>query len=93
MGEQKTSPEKGQAGGVLNLGRLQAVQNELSHDTIECLEHLLIEAKQGRVIGLAFVAIKPRREGFTHLCGAASRDRVVTRGLVSDLDDDLRKEH
>lgn len=70
--------------------RVQMVRDGLSHDTIECLEHLLIEAKAGRVIGVAFAALKPRRGHITHTCGAVTSERVLTRGLLRELDDELR---
>lgn len=68
---------------------VRAVKHELSHDTIECLEHLLKAARAGEVIGLAFAALKPRRGHITHTCGLAKRERIFTRGLLRELDDDL----
>lgn len=69
----------------------QLVADELSVDTIECLERLLDEAKQGKVIGIAFAALMKRRHYITHACGEVRRDRVFTRGMLRDLDDDLRR--
>jgi len=60
-------------------------------ETIECLEHLLDEARQGNLIGLAFAALFRRRNYTTHACGEVRRDRVFTRGMLRDLDDQLRR--
>lgn len=65
------------------------VEQQLSHDTIECLERLLSEARAGRVIGIAFAALLKRRHYITHACGAAHQERVFTRGALRELDDQL----
>lgn len=78
----------------MNQTRYQLVKDELSHDTIECIDALRRQAMAGQIIGLAFVAIRPRTdEGIVHTCGAAMRRRTLTRGLLRDLDDELRREH
>lgn len=71
---------------------IQPVKDELSHDTIECLEHLLKEAKEGKVIGLAFAALRPRHDGFAHVCGPVDKkkDRRFIHSLVLELDEELR---
>jgi hypothetical protein len=66
---------------------------QLSQDTIECLEQLLAEAKAGRVIGLAFVALRPHLQYYRHSCGKVWKYRPLVRGLAMDLVDDLREAH
>lgn len=66
-------------------------QRHLSHDTIEALEQLLDEAKRGRVIGLAYVAMYKRREYVTDAAGEAYRNPTFSRGMVAALDDHLRE--
>lgn len=63
----------------------------LSHDTVECLELLLNEAKQGKVLGLAYAAMLSNREFITDSTGECRRNPVFARGLVASLDDDLKQ--
>lgn len=67
----------------------QVIGDQLSHDTIECLERLLEEARAGKVIGIAFAAIMKRQHYVAHMCGEAHRQRVFTRGILRELDDKL----
>lgn len=66
---------------------------QLSQDTIECLEQLLSEAKAGRVIGVSFVALKPRLQYHIHVCGQVWKYRPLVRGLAMDLVDVLKDAH
>lgn len=67
----------------------QLVGDELSHDTIECLERLLAEAKAGKIIGIAVAGILRRQHYVAHICGSAGQYRVFTRGVLRELDDKL----
>lgn len=69
----------------------QIVADQLSHDTIQCLERLLDEARRGQVIGIAFAALMRRRHFVTHACGEVRRERVYARGMLRELDDELAK--
>lgn len=69
------------------------IGEQLSHDTIECLERLLVEAKAGIIIGIAFAAIMRRQHYIAHSCGEVSRQRVLTRGILRELDDKLSRDH
>lgn len=65
------------------------VPDALSHDTVELLEQLLDEARRGRILGLAFVAMYKRREFIANTAGEAYRNPVFARGMVAALDDHL----
>lgn len=74
------------------LSHLKEVRPPVDQDTVECLEHLLAHAKAGKVIGLAFVALCPRRQFIKHTTGAVHQERVYTRGMLRELDDMIREE-
>ena len=62
----------------------------VSHDTIECLESLLADARSGRVIGVAYAVMLKRRSFLVNSAGEAHRNPTFTRGMVAALDDQLR---
>lgn len=68
---------------------LSLVPETISHDTIELLEQLLDDAKRGRVLGVAFVAMRKRREFIGDVTGEAYRNPVFARGMIAALDDYL----
>jgi hypothetical protein len=68
-------------------GPYQLVQNGFSDDTVKALETLLADAKAGKVIGLAFVAMYRRREYTASATGEARRNPTFTRGMLAALDD------
>jgi hypothetical protein len=74
------------------LSHLKVVKPPVDHDTVACLERLLGEAKAGKVIGLAFVALMPKRHFIKHTTGAVHQERVYTRGLLQELDDMIREQ-
>lgn len=59
----------------------------LSTDTVECLEHLLREARRGELIGVAFAAMYRRRKYFVETAGEAHRNPTFARGMVDALHD------
>jgi hypothetical protein len=65
------------------------ISDQLSQDTIECLEKLLNEARSGRLIGIAFAGILKHQKYIHHSCGEVNRQRVLTRGILRELDDNL----
>lgn len=65
------------------------VPDTISTDTVECLEQLLDEARSGRVIGLAYVAMMKKREYIVNTAGEAHRNPTFARGMVLALDDQL----
>ncbi len=65
------------------------ISDELSQDTIECLERLLQEARDGRLIGIAFAGILKHQKYVHHACGEVKRQRILTRGILRELDDSL----
>lgn len=69
----------------------QAAKHAVSHDTIEALEQMLDEARRGRLIGMACVAMYKRREYYANATGEAYRNPTFSRGMVAMLDDYLRE--
>lgn len=65
------------------------VPDSLSSDTVELLEQLLDEARRGRILGIAFVAMLKRREYIANTAGEAHRNPTFARGMVAALDDHL----
>lgn len=61
----------------------------ISHDSIECLESLLKDAKEGKLIGIAFAAMYKRRQYITNTAGEAHRNPTFTRGMLATLNDQL----
>lgn len=65
------------------------VQNHVSSDTVECLENLLAEAREGKILGAAFCVMYKGREFIADATGEARRNPVFTRGMVAFLDDQI----
>ncbi len=65
------------------------IPDALSHDTIECLESMLEQARNGELIGIAFGAILKRRNYIVNSAGEAYRSPTFARGIVAALDDEL----
>lgn len=59
-------------------------------ETVECLKVLLHQARQGRVVGIAFCAVLGNRNFITDTAGEAKRHPTWARGMVSTLDDKLQ---
>lgn len=78
---------KGEVGKVAHL---REVLPPVDADTVECLERLLSEARAGKVIGLAFVALMPKRNFIVHTTGVVHQEPVYTRGVLRELDDMIR---
>ena len=65
------------------------IPDNVSHDTVKCLELLLKHARAGDVIGLAFAAALKRRAYITNTAGECHRNPTWARGMVAALDDKL----
>lgn len=65
------------------------IPDNVSHDTVECLEQLLEHARAGEVIGIAFAAMLKRRGYIVNTAGEAHRNPTWARGMVCGLDDQL----
>lgn len=65
------------------------IPDDISHDTVKCLESLLHKARRGEVLGLAFAAILKRRGYIVNTAGEAHRNPTFSRGIVAALDDQL----
>jgi hypothetical protein len=60
-----------------------------SDSTIGVLESLLEDAHSGNVVGIAFVALRKRRQFVMGATGEARRNPVFARGMLACLDDAL----
>lgn len=67
------------------------VRDLVSHDTIDILSTLLEEARAGRVIGLALVAMRTRKRYELAITGELDRSPTFALGTVSKLQHDLAK--
>lgn len=75
-----------QGGKVVRL-----VRPAVSREAVEELEHLLREAKAGRVIGLAYVAMHKAYDYSVDIAGETRRSPTLTRGMLLLLDEELAK--
>lgn len=67
------------------------VPDNLSNETVACLEQLLTDAKDGRLIGVAFAAMYKGKRYIVNAAGEAHRSPTFARGMVAALDDELEK--
>lgn len=65
------------------------VPDQISNDTVECLEQLLEAARRGQIIGMAYAAMLRRREYIVNTAGTAHQSPTFARGMVAALDDSL----
>lgn len=65
------------------------IPDNVSTDTIECLELLLRRAHKGEVVGLAYCAMLKKRAFIVNTAGRAYESPTFTRGMVAALDDQL----
>lgn len=72
--------------------KYELVPPSKSEDTVACLERLLEEAHAGKLRGIAFAALLKGRHYVTHACGDVWRERVLTRGVLRELDDSLSRD-
>lgn len=63
----------------------QLIQMHPSNDVVETLEYLLQEARDGRVIGIAYGAILKRRAYFVDAAGEAHRNPMFGIGIANVL--------
>jgi hypothetical protein len=70
-------------------GPFVLIPDSVSHDTVQCLETLLQQAKRGQVIGVAYVAMLRRRAYIVNTAGEGYRNPTFARGCVAALDDEL----
>lgn len=68
---------------------LRMVHDVYSHETITVLEELLRQAREGQILGLAFVAMRKGRKFVGDAAGEAYKNPILTRGMVAELDDYL----
>jgi hypothetical protein len=59
----------------------------IDSETVEILSRLLRDAKEGRVLGLAYVALHPANQYSGDLVGIATDSPLLARGLCRALED------
>lgn len=67
----------------------QLIELHPSDDVVETLEYLLREARDGKVIGIAYGAILKRRAYFVDAAGEAHRNPMFGVGIANVLTCDL----
>lgn len=70
---------------------LGVVGNQVSHDTVRCLEWLLSAAKQGQVVGVACGAVMRHQKYALNVSGEVYSNPVLARGIVALLGDELSR--
>jgi hypothetical protein len=65
------------------------IPDNVSTDTVECLELLLTRARRGEVIGLAYAAMLKKRAYIVNTAGSAHESPTFARGMLRALDDQL----
>jgi hypothetical protein len=68
---------------------LKLITPAVSRETVDTLEHLLAEARSGRLIGLAYVAMHKTYDYSVDIAGETRRSPTLTRGMLNLLDDEL----
>ncbi len=63
------------------------VQDGFSPDTVQVLERMLAEAKDGELLGIAYVAMYRRRQYTAGAAGECRRNPTFTRGMLAALND------
>jgi len=70
---------------------VQLVPPACSVETVQTLEFLLNEAKAGRVVGLAYIALQPGHRYDIDVTGEAGQDPEFVLGLTRVLETQLEK--
>ena len=68
---------------------LVAKPPEVDAATIETFERLLAEARAGRIVGAAYIALTPACGYEYQVVGECRSYPTLSRGMVRSLDDDL----
>lgn len=69
--------------------RYRLVRDTISEQTIECLRQLLAEAEAGEIIGIAYAAMRRRREFIINSAGEAHASPTFAIGMVHMLAEQL----
>lgn len=69
------------------MATVQLVQPVVDSETVGTLEKLLVDAKAGRVVGLAYVALHHGPDYSGDVVGRAKAHPLFTRGIAAALGD------
>lgn len=67
------------------------VPDAVSQETIKTLELLLRDARNGQVIGVAYICMHKGYQYSVNIAGETRRSPTLTRGILTVLDDQLSK--
>lgn len=67
----------------------QLVPDTISHDMVSAMEHLLLGARSGEYIGIAFAVMLKGKKYIVNTAGEAQNSPTFVRGMLSELDDSL----
>lgn len=70
---------------------IRLVVEHVSSDTVRALEQLLLDARAGRIVGLAYVAMHKVYDYTVDAAGECRRSPTLARGMLARLDDELSK--
>ncbi len=70
-----------------NRGNVSAIDDYIDEETIEILEHLLVEARNGSIVGLGFVSAGKNTLAEVGITGSCRTDPILTLGFVRMLED------
>jgi hypothetical protein len=73
---------------VVQFPRLKLAERFTDRDTIDLLEDLLVDARAGRVIGLALVSLHTRNHYNFAITGEAAQRPTFTLGAIAMLQHD-----
>ena len=69
------------------MGQLHIVRPVIDEPTVEALKQLLEEARLGRIVGLAYIALHCGPDYTADIVGAALLHPLLTRGIAAALAD------
>lgn len=70
---------------------LRLIVPQASAETVAVLSELLHEAREGRIVGIAYVAMHKAYEYSFDIAGETRRVPTFTRGMLRGLDDQLSR--
>ena len=68
----------------------QLLKDHVSRDTVEAFEAMAEAAREGYIVGGAFVVLMKRQRFIVNACGELSKNPTLARGMLQSLDDELR---
>lgn len=73
------------------MGQFKLVAVSTDKGTIDALTTLLEDAKAGRIVGLAYIALRPGDGYISDMVGSVTEHRLLARGICRELEDSIAK--